>query len=63
MADHQAHGRVRLRPGDGLNGEDTIGVTLWGDEYSMPAAEWAEIASKICAVAALSQSQGSATHD
>lgn len=51
MADHQNHGRVRLRSGDGVNGEDTIGVTLWGDEFSMPAAEWSEIAARISAKA------------
>lgn len=51
MADHQSHGRVRLRPGDGLNGEDTIGVTIWGNEFSMPAAEWEGIAFRISTAA------------
>lgn len=41
------HGRVVLRPGDGVSGEDMLGVTLYDGEISMSVAEWQKIAWRI----------------
>lgn len=51
MTDHYPnHGRVVLRPGDGVGGEDMLGVTIYDGEISMSVAEWRMIAWEILLV-------------